>query len=159
MAQDDFRKAIASLWERLNLQPPRFIEPNRVQLRVEGTTLDLTDNGRGALVVEGIAAPLAADAMLRARQMRKVLETNLGLLVGNEAGVYVKTMPNRETVVAVRASCRLATVSVERLMKKIEDTIETIEYYGAELKLMVGATPQGRPATAALNEPAIIFRP
>jgi len=159
MAQDEFKRTIAGLWERLGLEPPRFAEPNRVQLRIEGTTVVLTDNGRGSLIVEGIAAPLAADAGTRGRQLRRVLETNLGLLVGNEAGVYLKTRPNRDTVIAARCVHRYATASIQRLIKKIEDTLETIDYYEAELKLMGGAALRGRPSATASNEPEIIFRP
>lgn len=160
MADDDeFRSTITKLWARLALAPPRFVEPGRVQLNVEGMGLALHDDGRGRLVVEGVAATFSADPAQRARQIRKVLGTNMGLLLDNEAGVLARTLPSGETVLAVRAAYTYSHARLERLVKKIEDTVRTMEYYSCELKTMVVATNRGGAPAAAGAESAMIFRP
>lgn len=155
----EFQAAIAALWARLGLAPPRFAEPDRVQLRVEGVSVDLFDNGRGSLVIEGVAGELSHDPALRVRQTRRILETNLGLLLDSEAGVYLAGSRNGQVDVAVRAAYPYAMERIERLMKKVEDTIRTMEYYSAELKFDAAAGARAHAAVSATSEPAVIFRP
>lgn len=159
MADDEFRSTITRLWARLALAPPRFVEPGRVRLNVEGIGLDLRDDGRGSLVIEGVAASFSADPVQRARQTRKVLSTNMGLLLDNEAGVHASTLPGGETALSVRAAYAYSDARPERLVKKIEDTVRTIEYYSAELKTMAVASNRGSAQTSTEAEPTVIFRP
>jgi hypothetical protein len=156
---DQFRSTITKLWARLALAPPRFIEPGRVRLNVEGMGLDLHDDGRGNLVIEGVAASFSADPAQRARQTRKVLGTNMGLLLDNEAGVHASTLPGGETALSVRAAYAYSDARLDRLVKKIEDTVRTIEYYSAELKTMAVANNRSKASASTEAEPAVIFRP
>ena len=156
--QDDFQSTISRLWQRLGMQPPRFVEPGRVQLRVEGIGLDLLDTGRGILNIEGVVDGLASDPLVRTRQTRRILETNLGMLLTNESGVYLKAQPSGQTALVVRASYSYQG-TLDRLVKKIEDTLQTMEYYLAEFK-STAALPVRRGASApASGEAAVIFRP
>ena len=63
---DDFRLAVAALWQRLGLGPPVFAEQGRVRLIAGKARLDLVDNGRGGLVIEGVAVTLSGDETRRA---------------------------------------------------------------------------------------------
>ncbi len=160
MADDEeFRSTITKLWTRLALAPPRFVEPGRVRLNVEGIGLDLRDDGRGGLVIEGLAASFSADPAQRARQIRKVLTTNMGLLLDNEAGVHATTLPSGEPALSVRATYAYSDARPERLVKKIEDTVRTIEYYSTELKTIAVANNRGGAPASTEAELALIFRP
>lgn len=155
----DFRSTIAALWDRLGLAGPHFAETGRIRLTIDSTGLDLTDNGRGALVIEAIAGSLdAADGDGRRRQVRTVLETNLGLLRDGEAGIYVRELPGKSSALVAHASYRYALADIGRLAGKVEDVVAAVEYYRAEL-----ASPS---ATAAYRDPVggaetstLIFRP
>lgn len=156
----DFRSAVTALWTRLRLGEPRFTEPGRIQLRIDGIGLDLVDNGRGLLVVEGYAGPLATDPVARARQTRRVLETNLGFVPIGEAGVYLRARPNGEKSLAGRATYAYRRSNLDYLVKIIEDVLQAIEYYRAEFKTV--ATVTGQRSAQASPDPlgtAMIFRP
>lgn len=159
--QDDFQSIVSALWARLGMGAPRFGEENRIRLRVETVGLDLIDNGRGALEIEGSAGRLSRHAPARAAQIRQVLESNLGLLVANDAGVFLRPALDGETVVAVRSSYAMKSLQTDRLIKKIEDVVRLIEYYAGELKSANVAAPsrQAPKPAAASFEPAMIFRP
>lgn len=154
-----FQETVGALWERLDLQPPRFTDPGRVQMRVEGIALDLVDDGRGRLIVEGSAGRLAGDPERRRLQTRRVLETNLGFLVQSGAGVYLKPVSDSQIILAVRASHDYAGSKIDRLVKKIEDVIQLIEYYSGEMKLVAAPEVRHSSATSTSAEPAVIFRP
>jgi hypothetical protein len=157
--QQDFRSTVTQLWRRLGLGEPRFNEPGRIQLRIDRTSLDLTDNGRGRLVVEGIAGALPAGGPEAARRIRRVLQTNLGFLLGNEAGVYTKNRQG-ETVLAVRAGYAYSLGNPDRLKKTIEDTLRVIDYYAAEFASAPSpAAPAGARGVAEETMGAVIFRP
>lgn len=156
----DFRFVVTALWARLGIGEPRFNEPGRVQLRIDGINLDLTDNGRGLLVVEGSAGVLAADPVLRARQTRRVLETNLGFLPSGEAGLYLRSRPNGEKSLTGRATYDYRRANLDYFVKIIEDVLRVTEYYGAEFKSAASVTAQR--SVQALPDPlgsAMIFRP
>ena len=156
----DFRSAVTALWTRLGLGEPRLNEPGRVQLRIDGIGLDLVDNGRGLLIVEGYAGPLAADPVARARQTRRVLETNLGFVPLGEAGVYLRPRANGEKSLGARATYAYRRSDLDYLVKIIEDVLQAIEYYRAEFKTV--AAVQGQRPTQASSDPlgtAMIFRP
>jgi len=158
MAQD-FRSSVIGLWARLGLGEPRFNEPGRIQLRIDRTSLDLVDNGRGRLIVEGVAGTLPMDRAEAARRVRRVLQTNLGFLLGNEAGVYVKDRQG-DSVLAVRASYAYGAADPERLKKTIEDTLRVIDYYGAQFAAAVpSGLPVGGRGVAEETIEAVIFRP
>lgn len=157
----DFRSAVAGLWARLGLGEPRFNEPGRMQLRVDGTSLDLIDNGRGKLIVEGAIGSLPADRVESARRIRRVLETNLGFLVGNEAGVHAKAQGG-ETRLCVRASYAYQSADPERLTKIIEDVLRVIEYYTAQFASAAAMPYRASPGAQGAAEEAVqamIFRP
>ena len=156
----DFPSTVGALWARLGLGEPRFTEPGRIQLRIDGISLDLTDNGRGLLIVEGYAGPLAADPAARARQTRRVLQTNLGFVPIGEAGIYLRSRPNGEKSLAGRATYAYRRGNLDYLVKIIEDVLQATEYYRAEFKTVATVREQ-RPAQAP-SDPlgtAMIFRP
>jgi hypothetical protein len=158
-SRDDFRSTITSLWARLGMGEPRFGDANRVRLRVESVGLDLIDNGRGALEIEGVAGRLDRPGPARANQVRRILESNLGLLLGNDAGVFLRTALDGETALAVRSSYAMKTARPDRLIKKIEDVVRLIEYYAGELKSANVAPRRQEAREASSFEPAVIFRP
>jgi len=156
----DFRSAVTALWARLGLGEPRFNEAGRVQLRIDGISLDLVDNGRGLLVVEGYAGPLAADPILRARQTRRVLQTNLGFVPMGDAGLYLPSRPNGEKSLAARATYAYRRSDLDYLVKIIEDVLQAIEFYRAEFKAV--STVKGQRPAQEPSDPlgtAMIFRP
>lgn len=156
--EDEFRFAIGALWEKLGLGPPRFTEPGHVRLDLGTSRLDLTDNGRGSLIIEGVAATLATDEAQRATQVRKVLESTTGLLVDNDVGVHETMLPSGTPALSAYASYPYSLDNPDRLMKKIEDMVSTIEYYSDELKLMtVGGSRRGTSIFDA--DQAVIFKP
>lgn len=157
--QGDFRSTIVKLWERLGLPQPRFVEPGRVQLKIDGIGLDLIDNGRGVLVIEGVAGYLSEEPAHRAEQIRMVLNTNFGLLVDFEVGVYLTALPNQQTAITVRASCPFEMDNPGRLIKKLEDTVQTIEYYQPQLKSAAVSGARRSGGASGSPEPAVIFRP
>ena len=154
----EFKSAIEALWHSLGLPAPRFTEPGRIQLRVESISLDLIDNGRGTLVIEGIAGTVSSEQAARSAQIRKILQTNLGFLLDSEAAVYAKTDKNQHFSLAVQASCAFRNLSTATLIQKIEDVIRTIEYYSAELKTGYSGAKQ-LISNIEMMEPAVIFRP
>lgn len=156
----DFRSVVTALWARLGIGEPRFNEPGRVQLRIDGISLDLVDNGRGLLVVEGSAGSFAADSVARARQTRRVLETNLGFVPSGDAAVYLKTRPNGEKSLTARATYHYRRSNLDYLVKIIEDVLRVAEYYGSEFKSVSSVTAQR--SARALPDPLgaeVIFRP
>lgn len=153
-----FQKTIGALWEKLGLQPPRFTDPGRVQMRVESIALDLVDDGRGRLIIEGSAGRLARDEARRQAQIRRVLKTNLGFLVQSEAAVYLKPVSDSQVVLAVRATHGYAA-KIDRLIRKIENVVQSIEYYSGEMKLVDVQGIGHSVATSTSTEPAVIFRP
>ncbi len=156
----DFRSVVTALWARLGIGEPRFNEPGRVQLRIDGISLDLTDNGRGLLVVEGAAGALAGDPVARARQIRRLLETNLGLVPSGEAGVYLRTRPNGEKSVTGRAIYDYRRTNLDYLVRIIEDVLQVVEYYGSDIK-SAGAVAAQRSAPVVSDAlgAEVIFRP
>ena len=158
-AEDPFRATIGKLWDRLGLPTPRFHEPGRVQLRIDEVALDLLDDGRGNLVVEGLAGYLSDEPADRAKQVDTVLGTNHGLLVDLDVGVYLAEQPNRKRAIAVRATHPLESDDMDRLIKKLEDAVQTIEYYRPELTSAEASTARrGNPGPDG-SEPTVIFRP
>ena len=157
-AHPEFQSAIEALWQSLGLPAPRFTEAGRVQLRVESISLDLADNGRGTLVIEGIAGTISAEQAARSTQIRKILQTNLGFLLDGEAGVYAKSDKNQQLSLIVQASCAFNSLSTDILIQKIEDVVRTIEYYSVELKPGYSGQKQ-RIDKIDMLEPAVIFRP
>ena len=156
---DDFQGAIGKVWAKLGLSAPRFTEAGRIRLRIEGIGLDLADSGTGLLLVEGSAGTLSPNARDRARQTRRVLETNLGLLLGNDASVHVKPLAGGSHTLAVRSAYGYRDGSIDRLVKKIEDVLRVIEYYAGELNT-TGSVPAPRPAERPSgSESMMIFRP
>ena len=156
----DFRSVVTALWARLGIGEPRFNEPGRVQLRIDGISLDLTDNGRGLLVVEGSVGAFAVDPVARARQTRRVLDTNLGFVPSGDAGVYLKTRPNGEKSLTSRAIYDYRRTNLDYLVKIIEDVLQVAEYYGSEFKSVVSVTTQR--SAPAVQDPLgveVIFRP
>ncbi len=156
----DFRSVVTALWARLGIGEPRFNEPGRVQLRIDGISLDLTDSGRGLLVVEGGAGVFAGDPVARARQTRRVLETNLGFVPSGDAGTYLKTRPNGEKSLTGRAVYDYRRTNLDYLVKIIEDVLRVAEYYGSEFKSVTSVVTQR--SAQALPDPLgaeVIFRP
>ncbi len=155
----DFRSTITVLWERLGLGEPHFVEAGRIRLLVEATGLDLADNDRGALVVEAVAGSLdAADDGARHRQIRRVLETNLGLLRDGEAGVYVRDLPGKSSALVACAAYRYALADTGRLARMIEDVVGAVEFYRAELAASPAPAAAWRDA-ATTETSTLIFRP
>lgn len=155
----DFRSTITALWDRLGLGRPQFAETGRIRLVVESTGLDLADNDRGALVVEAVAGSLdAADDGARHRQVRRVLETNLGLLRDGEAGVHIKELPGKSRALVACASYRYALADTGRLARMIEDVVAAVEFYRAELAA-APAPPAAWRHAAAAEASTLIFRP
>ncbi len=153
-----FRQAITALWERLGLGPPRFDEPGRVRLVVETTKLDLIDDGRGHLVVEGVAVTLSVDAMRRIRQIRRVLEVNIGLLLDNDIGVYEAELPSGAPVAKVRASYAYSSNRPDRLLAMVEDCVWALEFYAKEINADGG--PGGRRSPSiSRDDDNVIFTP
>lgn len=154
----EFRSTIEALWQSLRLPAPKFTEAGEAQLRVENIPLTLIDSGRGALIIEGAAGAIATEQAVRAAQIRRVLQTNLGFLIDSEAAVYLKPLPNRGVSLVARASYAYKALSPDLLTRTIEDVIRAIEYYSAELTSVV-SVPRPRLATFDDSEPAVIFRP
>jgi hypothetical protein len=156
----DFRSVVTALWARLGIGEPRFNEPGRVQLRIDGIGLELTDNGRGLLVVECSAGAFAADPTVRARQVRRVLETNLGFVPVGDAGLYLKSRPNGDKALTGRAIYDYRRTNLDYLVKIIEDVLQVAEYYGAEFKSAASVTTQrsAQPVPDPLGT-EVIFRP
>lgn len=157
-ALPEFGSVIQALWQSLRLPPPKFTEPDQIRLRVENISLSLADNGRGSIVIEGSAGTVAQEQAVRAAQIRKILQTNLGFLIDGEAAVYLKPLPQRGLSLVVHASHAYKALSPPLLTKTIEDVIRAIEYYSTELKSAV-STPRQRSSTFDDPEQAVIFRP
>lgn len=156
----DFRSIVTALWTRLQLGEPRFTENGRVQLRIDGMGIELIDNGRGRLIAEGDIGPLATDRVARARQTRRILETNLGFTTLGEAGLYLRTRPNGERALAARGSYAMQQANLDSLVKVLEDVLQAVEFYRAEFRSP--GTVTGARQTQAAGEAvdtAMIFRP
>lgn len=156
--EEEFRLAVAALWKRLGLGPPGFAEPGRVRLVAGKTKLDLVDNGRGSLVIEGIAARLSNDEARRAAQVRKVLATNMGLLLGNDVGVYAAELPSGVPALKVRASYAYSSARQDRLLEKVEDCVWAVEFYAKEMNAVGGHGGRRSPSSSNDDE-AVIFTP
>ncbi|MBC8130161.1 MAG: hypothetical protein H7Y08_07540 [Rhizobiaceae bacterium] len=159
MQRDDFTSAIRMLWAELRLGEPRIVDPRHVRLRIEGMGIDLFDSGTGLLVVEGVAGRLSTDPVEASRQVRRVLETNVGLLIDGDAGVYLKASPAGAQALVATSAYRLSTMRIDRLVKKIEDTLRLVEYYAPEFKGLEKSAPGSRVAMHPSAEPVVIFRP
>lgn len=156
---DDFQNAVAKVWDRLGLPAPRFAEASSIRMRIENVGIDLSDSGTGLLLIEGSAGRFSLDGQVRARQTRRILDTNLGLIVGHDAAVFAKTLPTGDATLAVRSVFAYRTGSIDRLVSKIEDVLRTIDYYAADLKTIDPVqTPRRAGATPEL-EAVMIFRP
>lgn len=155
----DFGSTITALWDRLGLGRPHFAEAGRVRLIVESTGIDLADDDRGGLVVEAVAGSLdAGDDEARHRQIRRVLETNLGLLRDGEAGIHIRDLPGKNRALVACASYRYAPADIGRLVRKIEDVVAAVEYYRAELAANPAPAAAWHDAAAAETS-TLIFRP
>lgn len=156
-----FRSLICQLWARLGLPAPRFTEVGRVQLRVEDTPVDLRDNQRGLLLIEGEAGRFSPDIGIRAKQIREVLAHTPGLLLGSHAGVWMKHQPKGTPVLAVRATHALSSGRLEDLVRKVEDVANAIEFHAAGLRQAQPRhrEPKAAAATASHSEPSLIFKP
>lgn len=155
--EDDFRHAIAALWERLGLGPPAFGEPGRVRLIVENTKLDLIDDGRGRLVVEGVAVTLSGDRTRRAGQIRTILGSNMGLLLDNDVGIHAAELPSGAPAAKVHASYAYASRRPDRLLAKVEDCVWAMEFFAREIDSAGG--PGGRRTPSGNDERTVIFTP
>ncbi|WP_378940819.1 type III secretion system chaperone [Mesorhizobium sp. ANAO-SY3R2] len=154
----EFRSAIEALWQSLGLPAPKFTEPGHIQLRVESISLNLLDNGRGALIVEGVAGTVATEQTTRAAQIRKILQTNLGFLLDSDASVYVKSLKNQGISLLVQARFLYKSHSTAILVKKIEDVVRLTEYYSSEFKTEYATIRPAAPKFDGADAP-VIFKP
>ena len=156
---DGFESTVERVWSRLGLGAPRPSEPGRIRLRVESVNIDLSDTGRGSMLIDGSAGRLAPEGPARAAQIRRILETNAGLLVDNDAGVFLARAPDGREILAVRSVYRYRTGNLDRLIKKIEDSVRVVEFYAAEFRSTGPQASRASSQAAPAPESVMIFRP
>ena len=91
MTETPFRTVVRGLFARLGLPAPRFDDTGIVRLKIEAFGVNLTDGGSGLLLIEGVAGALPVEGAEESRQIRRILKTNAGFLLGNEADLQNKT--------------------------------------------------------------------
>ena len=154
-----FESLASALWERLGLGEPQFGEPGRVLLRIDDARVDLFDSERGQMIVESMIGNLAEDRAASSRQVRLILNVNIGLLLANDAGIYLKTIPSRETALVARSSCSYSEGRLDKLIKKIEDVVQTVEYCQEDLRRFLHQGSHVGRAGARIGDEDLVFRP
>jgi hypothetical protein len=158
MRESPFSETVRLLFDRLDLDAPRFDDTGIVRLRVEDVGVNLSDGGTGHLVIEGQVGPLPDDPARRGEAVRQVLRTAAGMILTGEAGTFSRSFPGGKDMLSVQASYPYGTNDLDRLVAKIEDAIYLIEVHGAALS-GTGRKPAPAERRDRGPEDAVIFRP
>lgn len=149
MANRRFEKTVTALWAQLGLPAPAFGAQDTVTLLVEGTTIVLSESRDGeGILVSASPGRLAADPFQRGAQVARLLQANLGFLLGNRAGLYLDDEDGPAPVVRVEADWRYAEASTDRLVQRVEDVLHRVEFHRPDLAGPTGARPAPVPAPA-----------
>lgn len=128
-----FQTAVRTLFVRLGLSdPPRFDATGIVRLRIDGQGVNLSDDGRGHLVMEAIAGPVPEDEARRRAWRAETLRLAPGFLLTQAAGAFLRRQGNA-TLLVVQGRYRLGANRVELLEAMIEDVLFLSERYGRAL--------------------------
>ena len=82
----------------------------------------------------------------------------MGLLLDNDVGVFATELPSGLPALKVHASCPYSSARPDRLLKKVEDSVWTIEYYAKEIN-DVGGSGRRRHTSGSSDDQAVIFKP
>ncbi|WP_062012786.1 hypothetical protein [Aureimonas sp. AU4] len=150
-----FRPTAAALFARLGLSPPRFDATGIVRLLIDNQGVNLSDDGRGYMLVETVAGRAPEDGAARRSWRAAVLRGAPGWFLLNEAGVFVRRQGQAETLV-VHARYPLRRGRLERLERLIEDVTTQADHYRSMLD---GLPASGtRSGTVVPESDVMIFR-
>lgn len=161
MHTDAFKHTVGRLFGRLGLSEPHFDASGSVRLRIEMVAVDLVDDDRGAMRIEGLAGVLPADQRAKSEAMHEVLRVNAGLMIDSRAGTYVKTRADGREMLCVEASHAYLPDDLDGLVSCIEDVVRRIEIHRAAFPADTVARkvqPVSQSSQSSIEQ-ALIFRP
>ncbi|MGV8938749.1 MAG: type III secretion system chaperone [Allorhizobium sp.] len=131
MQTDAFKHSVDRLFSRLGLPEPYFDASGSVRLRIEMVAVDLVDDDRGSMRIEGLAGVLPLDQRAKSEAMHAILRVNTGLMIDSRAGTYLKVREDGREMVCVEASHAYVPDDIDGLVSRIEDVVRRIEIHRA----------------------------
>jgi len=152
-----FEAVVGALFSRLDLGVPRFDATGIVRLRVDDGSVNLLDDGRGHVLVEAVAGRVPEDASARRVWRAAFLRQVPGLLLVNEAGLFLRRQASAQMLIA-QGRYRLRSGELEHLEQLIEDVLAQAERHGRLLGDASRAAPRASVPAPETESEVMIFR-
>ncbi len=153
-----FATTTTELMAKLGLPPPRSGAMGRVDLRVDGVSVEMTEaaDGRG-IVVRGSPGRLSDHPPQRGDQIRRLLRDALGLMPSSLAAVVLEPDAAGQPRIVALATYAYRFRQVGRLVEAVEDVVEACERFAPLLRQ---ANDRGDdPGRRFAATETLIFRP